>query len=96
MASITPSSVFALSMGSLGAKIARFEDTTVDSGDYWSSNITNIVAIFPMRMHAGSTASTTGISASFTATDGTIFMFPASENSEVDLLVLYGSGNAEV
>jgi len=92
MAAITPSTLFNVSMGSLTGKIARFVTTSVDSGDSWSSGITDIVAIFPTKKEDGSNSSTTGIAVSFTATSGTIFMYPASENSTVDLLVLHGEG----
>jgi len=90
MAAITPSSLLQASFGSVSCKIAKFVTTTVDSGDTWSSGLTDIVDIIPIRKNAGSTGSTTGISVSFTASDGTISMFPASENSVVTLMVLHG------
>lgn len=90
MAAITPSTLLNASFGSLSGKIAKFVTTTVDNGDYWASGITDIVAVLATRVGAGSTASTTGVSVSFTASDGTIFIFPASENSIVNLIVLHG------
>lgn len=96
MAAKTPSTLFNVSIGSLKGTIARFEASghDVDSGDYWASGITDVVSVFGNMKGSGSTASTTGLAVSFTATDGTIFMFPATESSYVDLLVLSGNGNA--
>jgi len=91
MAAITPSTLLQASFGSLSCKIAKFVTTTVDSGDTWASGLTDIVEIIPIRKDAGSTASTTGISVSFTASSGTVSIFPASENSVVTLLVLHGA-----
>lgn len=90
MAAITPSTVQLASLGSLKGTIAKFVTTTVDNGDYWSSGITDIVAILGTQIGNGSTGTTTGLATSYTASNGTIFIYPASENATVTLLVLSG------
>ncbi len=90
MAAITPSTTLQASMGSFKCTLAKFVTTTVDSGDSWASGITDVVAIIPTQVGNASTASTTGIATSFTASSGTIYMFPAAENATVTLFVLSG------
>lgn len=87
MAAVTPT-ITNLSLGSVKGTLAYFN--SVDSGDTWSSGITDIVAVFGNMVSNGSTASTTGFATSYTATTGVIYMQPASENSTVRVLVLSG------
>jgi hypothetical protein len=88
MAAVTPT-VTNLSLGSVSGKLAYFN--SVNSGDYWASSITDIVAIFGSIVGAGSTASTTSISTSWTATSGMIYLYPASQAKIVNLLVMAGT-----
>lgn len=90
MAAVTPSTTLQVSMGSLKGTIARFVTTSVDSGDSWASAIPDVIAVFGTQIGSGSTATTTGFSSSFTASNGTIYMYPASEDATVTLLVLSG------
>jgi hypothetical protein len=87
MAAVTPTST-TLSLGSVKGTLAYFN--SVDSGDGWASGIPDIVSVMGTMVGTGSTASTTGLGISYTATSGTIYMFPASENSIVQLLILSG------
>ena len=90
--SVTPSNLYIESMGSVKAYIAKFPGTNTDAGDYWASTITNIVAVFATASGAPSSNTTTGASASFTATSGTIWLYTGTSNSPLTLLVLTGYG----
>jgi len=87
MAAVTPT-ITNLSLGSVEAKLCYFN--SVSSGDTWSSSITNIVFIAGMIQGTGSTASTTGLGISWTATSGVISFIPASQTVPVRVLVLCG------
>lgn len=87
MAAVTPT-ITNLSLGSVFGKICYFN--SVNSGDGWSSGITDIVGIYGNVVGAGSTASTTGLGITHTTTNGTIYLFPATQASTVRLLVLHG------
>jgi hypothetical protein len=88
--SVTPSNLSTQSMGSMKAYIAKFPGTNTDAGDYWLSTITDIQAIFACQGGAPSSNTTTGASASFTASSGTIWLYTATSNSPLTILVLAG------
>ena len=88
MASITPSTVLNTSVGSMRGTLAKFVTTTVNAGDYWTSSITDIVAIFCNQTADGSTHTTTGMAVSYTASNGTIWLYPASQAVTATILVL--------
>jgi len=90
MASKTPSALYIENMGSLTAHIAVM--STAASGDWWASSITNIVGVFSEQLGVPSSATTTGAQASFTATNGTIWLYCGTASAGVRLLVLSGAG----
>jgi hypothetical protein len=88
MAAVTPT-ITNLSLGSVNAKLCYF--SSVNSGDTWTSSITDIVFISGMMQGTGSTASTTGLGISWTASTGTISFIPASQAVPIRILVLSGA-----
>ena len=86
MALASPSNLWIASFGSLKGTLAKIPQVT--SGDYWTSSIQDIVFANVTINHAGSTASTTGCGVSWTASSGTVYLFPATVSSTV-LLTLY-------
>ena len=90
MASKTPSALYIESFGSMTGHIALM--TSMASGDHWLSSINNIVAVFSEQLGVPSSATTTGAQASFTATNGTIWLYCGTANAGVRLLVLSGAG----
>lgn len=90
MASVTPTNVRQISVGSVTGYIADFANT-LDDADTWASGLTNIVFISATQEDTAGTQAATGAGASWSG--GTITFHIGEDDSAVRLLIL--TGNAQ-
>ena len=91
----TPTYVRPTSVGSLKLTIAEVNGATATASDSWASGITDIVAVLPYWNTSAALTTPTSITASWTASSGTIWVVKEAINTATgfNILVFSGLGN---
>lgn len=90
----TPTYIRVASLGSLKLTIAETNGATATASDSWASAIPDIVAILPYWNTSAALTTPTSITASWTASSGTIWIVKEAVNTATafNILVLSGMG----
>ena len=88
----TPSFIRQSSVGSLKLTIAEVNGAVAVASDSWASNITDIVAVFPYWNSGVAVTTPTSITASWTASSGTVWVVKEAINTATAFNIVVWSG----